>query len=136
MNRRMVTIGIWIGLAGMIFCSGGCAVVGVGAVGAAAGTTVYVNGEEYSAYSASMEKAWKATEDVIAEMEMKVTRKAIDNMDRGRLLKGKMKGGKDFEINLEAKAPDVTVVKVRIGIFGDEAVSKKVQDAIAQKIKG
>jgi hypothetical protein len=136
MNRRMVTIGIWIGLAGMIFFSAGCAVIGVGAVGAAAGTTVYVNGEEYSAYSASMEKAWKASEDVIAEMEMRVTRKAIENMDRSRLLKGKMKDGKDFEINLEAKAPDVTVVKVRVGIFGDEAASKKIQDAIAQKIKG
>ena len=37
---------------------------------------------------------------------------------------------------LEAKASDVTVVKVRVGIFGDEAGSKKIQDAIAQKIKG
>ncbi len=136
MNRRMATIVIWIGLAGMIFLSAGCAVLGVGAVGAAAGGTVYVNGEEYAAYSTSMEKAWKASEDVIAEMGMKVTRKAIENMDRSRLLKGKMKDGRDFEINLEAKASDVTVVKVRVGLFGDEAASKQVQDAIAQKIKG
>jgi len=136
MNQKMITIGIWIGLAGMILLSAGCAVLGVGAVGAAAGGTVYVNGEEYSAYSASMEKAWKASEDVIADMQMKVTRKSIDNMDRNRLLKGKMKDGKDFEINLEAKASDVTVVKVRVGIFGDEAASKKIQDAIAQRIKG
>jgi Protein of unknown function (DUF3568) len=137
MNPKISGIGILFILGVLVFHSTGCGLfLGAGAVGATAGTTVYLNGEEYSAYSVPMEKVWKASEDVIAEMEMKVTRKSIDNMDRNRFLKGKMKDGKDFEISLEAKAPDVTVVKVRVGIFGDETGSKKIQDAIAQKIKG
>ncbi len=73
MNQRMKTIAIWIGLGGMILFSAGCAVLGVGAVGGAAAGSVYLNGEHYHAYSAPMEKAWKASEDVMAEMEMKVT---------------------------------------------------------------
>ena len=32
-------------------------------------------------------------------------------------------------------AKDVTLVKVRIGVFGDEEYSKKVQEAIAKNLK-
>jgi hypothetical protein len=80
-----------------------------------------------------MEKAWKATEDVVAEKGMKVTEKYLDNMDRNRFIKGTMRDGKECQITLETKAPDVTVVKVRVGFFGDEVASQQIHDQIKQK---
>jgi hypothetical protein len=50
------------------------------------------------------------------------------------VIKGSTAEGKDFQIVLEALSKDVTIVKVRIGVFGDEAYSKKVQEAIARNL--
>jgi hypothetical protein len=129
----MKRIGIWIALGGMVLFGAGCALIGVGALGGAAAGAVYANGELYHAYSVPIEKAWKASEEVVAEKNMKVTRKFIENLERNRTIKGKTPEGRDFEINLEAKAADVTVIRVRIGIFGDEAYSVKIHDWISQK---
>ena len=133
MDQGMKKIGILIVLGGMILFGAGCAVFGVGAVGGAAATSVYLHGELYHAYSVPMEKAWKASEEVVAEKNMKVTEKFIENMDRNRSIKGKTQDGHDFQINLEAKAADVTVIRVRVGVFGDEPYSQKIHDWIRQK---
>ena len=133
MGQRMKKIGIWVALGGMILFGTGCAVLGVGAVGGAAAGSVYLQGELSHAYSVPMEKAWKAAEEVVTEKNMKVTEKFITNMDRNRGIKGKTQEGNDFQIFLEAKAADVTVIRVRIGTLGDEAYSQKVHDWITQK---
>jgi len=133
MDQRVKKIAIWIVLGGIILFSAGCAVLGVGAVGGAAAGSVYLHGELYHAYSVSMEKAWKAAEEVVIERNMKVTEKFIENMDRNRGLKGKTQDGHDFQIRLETKAADVTVIWVRVGVFGDEPYSQKIHDWITQK---
>lgn len=134
MNPKISGVGILLIVGCMVFFGAGCGLfVGAAVVGGAAGTTVYLNGELQHAYSVPMEKAWKATEDVVAEKGMKVTEKYIDNMDRNRFIKGKMRDGKECQIGLEATAPDVTVVKVRVGFSGDEAYSQQIHDQIKQK---
>jgi hypothetical protein len=55
-------------------------------------------------------------------------------LDQNRVIKGSTEEGKDFQIALEALSKDVTMVKVRIGVFGDEAVSKKIQEVIAKDL--
>jgi hypothetical protein len=115
----------------------GCAlfvVAGAGAV-AGVGTAQYVAGELKQTYSTPMEKAWNASLAGVDELKMKPTEKYIDNLDQNRVIKGKTQDGKDFQISLEAMAKDVTLVKVRIGVFGDEEYSKKVQEAIAKSLK-
>jgi hypothetical protein len=133
MDQRMKKIAIWMVLCGMILFNTGCVILGAGAVGGAAAGSVYMQGELYHAYSIPIDKAWKASEEVVAEKNMKVTRKYIENMDRNRVIMGKTQDGKDFQISLEAKAADVTVIRVRIGTFGDEAYSQKIHDWISQK---
>jgi hypothetical protein len=115
----------------------GCALFVVAGAGAAAGvgTAQYINGELKQAYAAPMEKAWNAAVAAVDELKMKSTEKSIDNLDQNRVIKGKTRQGRDFQISLEATAKDVTTVKVRIGIFGDEEYSKKVQEAIAKNLK-
>ena len=115
----------------------GCAlfvVAGAGAV-AGAGTAQYIGGELKQTYAAPMENSWNASLGAVDDLKMKSTEKYIDNTDQNRVIKGKTQDGKDFQISLEATAKDATIVKVRIGIFGDEEYSKKVQEAIAKNLK-
>ncbi len=114
----------------------GCALfVAAGAGAAAVGTVEYVGGELKQAYAAPMEKAWNASLAAVDELKMKPTEKYIDNTDQNRVIKGKTQEGKDFQISLEAMSKDVTMVKIRIGVFGDEDYSKKIQEAIANHLK-
>jgi uncharacterized protein YabE (DUF348 family) len=133
MNQRKERIGIWIFLCGMILFGAGCA--GVVLVGGTAATAVYLNGELSYAVSAPMEEVWKASEAVMADKEMKATEKSIDNPDRNRVIKGKTRDNKDFQISLEGKDKDVTVIKVRVGYFGDQDKSLEIIEAIEKKIK-
>ena len=114
----------------------GCALFVVAGAGAAGfGTAEYIGGELKQAYAAPMEKTWDAALTATEEGKMKVTEKSIDNLDQNRVIKGKTQEGKDFQISLEALAKDVTQVKVRIGIFGDEKSSKEIQERIAKNLK-
>jgi hypothetical protein len=133
MNQRMKRIGIWTVLGGIMLFGAGC--VGIAVVGGTAATAVYLNGELSYAISAPMEKVWKASEAVTVDKKMKVTEKSIDNMDQNRVIKGKTREDKDFQISLEAKDKDVTVVKVRVGYLGDQEKSLEIIEAIEQKIK-
>ncbi len=115
----------------------GCAAfiaAGAGA-GVGIGAAEYIRGELKQVYAASMEKSWEASLAAAAQLNMNITEKSLDQADRSRLIKGKTKEGKDFKITLEANSPEVTTVLVRIGVFGDEAYSRKIQEAIAQNLK-
>ena len=133
MDQWMKKIGIWIVLGGMTLFGAGC--LGVAVVGGTAATAVYLNGELSYAVSAPMEKVWKASEAVMVDKKMKATEKSIDNLDRNRVIKGKTREDKDFQISLEAKDKDVTVIKVRVGYFGDQEKSLEIVEAIEQKVK-
>jgi len=128
--------GIWMLLIlSAVITSAGCALFAAGAgVVAGVGAADYVSGELKQAYAAPMEKAWNASLAAAGEMKMKITEKSIDNLDQNRVIKGKTEDGKDFQISLEALSKDVTTVKVRIGVFGDEAYSKKIQEAIGKNL--
>jgi hypothetical protein len=132
--RKWAIVGIFSAM--VIGCSG-CALCILGGAGVAAGvgTSKYIGGELKQAYAAPMEKTWNATVAAVDTLNMKTAEKSIDNLDQNRWIKGKTEGDKDFSISLEALAKDVTVVKVRIGTFGDEGASKKIQDLIAQNLK-
>jgi len=130
--------GIWMILVlSALLASTGCAVflaAGAGA-GVAVGTAEYIRGELKQAYAAPMEKTWDASLAAAGELKMKPTEKSIDNLDQNRVIKGKTDEGRDFQIALEALSKDVTMVKVRIAVFGDEAYSKRIQEVIAKNLK-
>jgi hypothetical protein len=114
----------------------GCAVFLVGAgAGVGIGTAEYIRGELKQAYAAPMEKAWNASLTAAEELKMRTTEKSIDNVDQNRLIKGKTDEGRDFQIALEATSQEVTTVKIRVGVFGDEAYSKRILEVIAKNLK-
>ncbi len=128
---------IWfIGLLLIAAGGTGCAVFVAAGAGAAVGigTAEYIGGELKQAYAAPMEKTWKAAVATTEDLKMTTTEKSIDNLDKNRVIKGRTEDGKDFQIALEALGKDVTMVKVRIGLFGDEKGSRTVHATIARKL--
>lgn len=120
-----------------ILANAGCAAfiaAGAGA-GVGIGAAEYIRGELKQVYAASMEKTWEASLAAVAQLKMSTTEKSLDQADRSRVIKGKTREGKDFKITLEANSPEVTTVLVRIGVFGEEVYSRKIQEAIAQNLK-
>jgi hypothetical protein len=117
-------------------CGSGCALFVVGGgVAAGVGAAEYIGGELKQDYSAPLEKAWNASLAAVDELEMKTTEKYMDNLDQNRVIKGKTGRGPNFQISLEAQGKEATRVKVRVGTFGDEEYSKKIQESIAGNLK-
>jgi hypothetical protein len=130
--------GIWIILL-LFMATGGtsCGFLVVAGAGAAVGVGAaeYIGGELKQAYATPMEKTWNASLATTDELKMKTTEKSIDNLDQNRVIKGKTEDGKDFQISLETMGKDVTMVKVRIGLFGDEKNSRTIHETIAKNLK-
>lgn len=130
--------GAWIVLLLFIGMAGtGCGIFIAAGAGAAVGVGAaeYIGGELKQAYAVPMEKAWNATVAAVDVLKMKSTEKSIDNLDQNRVIKGRTEDSKDFQISLEALGKDVTMVKVRIGLFGDEKASQKIHGVIANNLK-
>jgi hypothetical protein len=129
--------GIWLILLLFIAAGGtGCALFVVAGAGAAVGigTAEYIGGELKQAYAAPMEKTWNASIATTDELKMRTTEKSIDNQDKNRIIKGRTEDGKDFQISLEKLGKDVTMVKVRVGLFGDEKSSSTIHETISKKL--
>jgi hypothetical protein len=129
--------GIWILLLLLMAGGGtGCGIFVVAGAGAAVGVGAaeYIGGELKQAYAAPMEKSWEASLAAADELKMTTTEKSIDNLDQNRVLKGRTEEGKDFQVSLEKLGKDVTMVKVRVGLFGDEKASRAIQERIAEKL--
>lgn len=129
--------GIWIILLLFIATGGtGCAFFVAAGAGAAVGVGAaeYIGGELKQAYAAPMERTWDASIAAADELKVKTTEKSIDNLDQNRVIKGKTEDGKDLQVSLEKLGKDVTMVKVRIGLFGDERASRNIHETIAKKL--
>jgi hypothetical protein len=130
--------GVWIILLLFLATGGtGCGILVAAGAGAAVGVGAaeYVGGELKQAYAAPMERTWDASIAAADELKVKTTEKSIDNLDQNRVIKGKTEDGKDLQISLEKLGKDVTMVKVRIGLFGDEKNSRTIHETIAKNLK-
>ena len=134
MNYWLKGLGVGF-MVSVLIASTGCALFLVAGAGVGIGTAEYIRGELKQAYAAPMEKAWQASLAAAEELKMGTTEKSIDNLDQNRVIKGKTDEGRDFQIALEATSKEVTTVKVRIGVFGDEAYSQRIQELIAKNLK-
>lgn len=111
---------------------GGCA---ESAVIAAAGVTAgfglaqgqaeaFINGELKAARMVSIDLAADATVAAFAELQVPIY--TMRKGDYDRYIRGHAEGGPEIKINLKAKSPLITKIEVRIGLMGDQAVSRLV----------
>ncbi len=117
-----------------VFCSGCAFLVGTALGGGAGiGATKYMKGEMESSYAANMETTWIACQKALKEVGIEING-SIQERPIHWMLQGRAEGGEKVRVTLDALSNKVTRVSVRIGIFGDERISKKIHDAISRRL--
>jgi len=119
------------------------ALLGVGATGcllfaadAAAGAGVagykYAKGELKSTQSASLDRTWDATLAAAQDLSLPIisqTKEASHDH-----LVCKTASDKSVDIDLKKLSDTSTEVSIRVGTFGDEAMSRTIMDAIRKRL--
>jgi hypothetical protein len=122
-----------IALLFMSFMLQGCVLLAVGAGAAAgAGTVAYIKGELQTTYAASLDRTWNATLEALRDLDYKVITSEKGGAEGE--IEAKQIGGDKVKVALSISGPGTTLVKIRVGVFGDEAISRAISDKIAQKL--
>jgi len=113
----------------------GCMLLALGAGAAAgAGTVAYVKGELQTTYAASLDRTWNATLETIKDLDFRIIATQKDETEGD--IEAKKIGGDKVRIVLSIAGPGTTLVKIRVGIFGDEAASRAISNRIASRLGG
>jgi hypothetical protein len=99
-----------------------------GGAAAGVGSYKYIKGELQSTEKVSLDKAYQATEKAVKDLELTITSKQKDAFD-GEVI-ARRATGKKVTIKLKRQSDSVTEIKIRVGTFGDEYISKDILDTM------
>ncbi|MGH7428497.1 MAG: DUF3568 family protein [Candidatus Methylomirabilaceae bacterium] len=132
-SRPRVTVGsiVLLAMAGLLQ---GCALflIGGGAAGGAAGVA-YAKGEVEQVHAASYEKVWDATLRALRILNIPVSHTQKDQISAKAT--GAKADGTAVVVTVLPVTKDSTSVRVRVGNFGDQAESERIQGQIAVALK-
>ena len=100
---------------------GGGAAVGMGAA-------AYIRGELEAHEDAALDQVYEASLRAMDDLEFRVTEYEKDAVDARIEAKGA--GDKKIQVALDRKADETTRIRIRVGTFGDEEVSRLILDKI------
>ena len=116
----------------VLACSS-CAVLLVGgAVAAGAGTAVWVKGELKATVDGTLDRVWTASEAALKELEMPVTGQEKDGLQGKLTARGA--GDKKVTIQVKKVTGTTTEIGIRVGTWGNEAMSREVLDKIKKHL--
>ncbi len=110
----------------------GCAAAIVGAA-AGAGTIAFTKGGLQAVERYSIDKTWEAALGAMDEAGF-----LIINKEKGPVftrLNCQTAGGKRFYIELSRIADNLTEIKIRVGVLGDEPLSREILSKIQENLK-
>ena len=116
-------------MAALLALGSGCVLFVAGAVaGAGVAGYAWVNGEIKTTVSASLNQSWQASLAAMNDLQFPVTSKAKDALE-GDLT---AQNAKDttIKINLKYISNTSTEIRIRVGTFGDEALSRTILEKI------
>lgn len=131
-HSRLRTLAV-LTLAGSTI-AGGCtalAIIGAAAVGAA-GAYVYTEGRLESVERAPLERVYDATVQAMKDLEFEVQEHTRDALQARVVALRADKS--EVKVALEHKSDDTTDVRIRVGVIGDEEVSRKVLERIRENL--
>lgn len=110
----------------------GCASVALLGAGAAAGVAgvAYVNGELKASLDAPIDKVYSASLAAIKDLQFTQKETAKDALFAR--IEAKTANDRSIHITLNKTGDKITELRIRVGTFGDEALSRTIHD----KIKG
>jgi hypothetical protein len=122
----MLRVGIVAWSISALALSSGCLVVAAGAAGA--GTVAYVRGELEVVLPNTLESVDAATNRALQRLQFVKVSEAKDALSAKIIARTAQ--DKKIETILEKRGDTLTRVRIRVGIFGDEMISRALLDAI------
>ena len=102
--------------------------VGAGAA-AGAGTVAYIKGELQTNYASPLDETWQAALSALQDLGYRIISSQKDGTEGE--IEARRIGGDKVRVGLSVSGPETTLVKIRVGVFGDEAVSRTIERKIA-----
>lgn len=135
---RPVSRWLSVGTVGVVIAAaGGCAppmlLASAGFQALSNGTAVYVNGELEVAYQVPFGRVWEAMQIAMAEMQFKIVDARIRTETKALLFAEEVTG-RSTTISVTARTPVVTKVTIRVGLIGDQSISRLVMDRLEAKM--
>jgi len=122
-------------LVGSLLCSGGCVGLAIGAAaGVGVGTYAFIKGELRVAYPYTYEETWSAAAAAVDALEL-IKTSADKDAFGGRIKAERATGSKSIKISLKPLTSNSTSVKIRVGVFGDRAISETIASKIEEILK-
>jgi hypothetical protein len=118
-----------VAIVGAVAAANGCAVFWVGggaAVGA--GAVAYATGELKSTQEAPLDKVWNATGKAVKDLAFTTVSQQKDAVSAKLIVR--TAGDKKIEINARRVTDKLTEIRIRVGTFGDESLSRLVLQKI------
>jgi hypothetical protein len=133
MNKSKLLMTVF--LASLLTLTNGCFLFVVGAAaGAGAAGYAWVNGEVKTTEAASMNQAWDASLAAMKDLEFTVTDKSKDALSG--YVTAQTADNKAIKINLKYISNTSTEVRIRVGTFGDENLSRTILNKIRNHLPG
>lgn len=130
MNSKIIVIALLLGLC--MLGNNGCALVLLGAGGAAgAGTVAYIGGELKASEQIALDRAWSGTQAAMDSLGFTVTSKEKDAISGELIARGA--SDKKITVKLKKQTDEVTEIRIRIGTFGDESMSRQILEEIKKR---
>ncbi|MBW2107225.1 MAG: DUF3568 family protein [Deltaproteobacteria bacterium] len=124
----------WIVLAALAGGAFGCAPAAIlaGGVAGAAGV-VWVKGSLEETLTVPLDRVHQAALDAIKAFELPVQKDRKDKMSA--VLAARFADGKHLQVQLVSLAESSTKVSIRVGVFGDEARSRRLLKEIQRRLE-
>jgi hypothetical protein len=122
-------------MASLLVLTNGCFLFVVGAAaGAGAAGYAWVDGEVKTTESASLGRTWDASLAAMKDLQFPVTSQAKDAL-AGELT-ARTSGNVNISIKLKYISNTSTEIRIRVGTFGDENLSRTILNKIADHLQG
>jgi len=120
-------------LAGSLALTSGCFLVAVGAAaGAGAGAVAYEKGDLTATLAHHVDHVTTATDSALQQMQLVKVNESRDDVSAA--LTARTSDDKKIEIKITRNSDDTTKIDIRVGTFGDEALSRAILDKIKSNL--
>ncbi len=98
-----------------------------------AGAGAYVNGEIQAAWTVPLDTLWPAAQASVQDLQFTLVRSKLDSGLKGVIFVQDNER-RSIEINMAAITPTVTRFTIRVGVFGDEAISRLIVKSLELEV--
>jgi hypothetical protein len=119
-----------VALASLVAFQSGCLLVAAGAAGA--GTVAYVRGELDASLSGSYDSVVKAANRALDDLQFKKINETKDAIKT--VLVARTADDKKVRIEITKVSDTLTKVEIRVGVFGNENLSRTILDKIQKNL--